>query len=102
MAWSMHVSLLTPFKQYTAADCPHYGDVYGPRCGGGTVPNSAPPQSIPPLWRAGLAPAPSPAQLRGPAEVSTIVGGTPTSAQLLLLQPLLTGTSVTVNPGGGR
>lgn len=33
MAWSMHVSTINPFRQYTATDCPHYGDEYGPRCG---------------------------------------------------------------------
>ncbi|WP_197696335.1 MlaD family protein [Nocardia terpenica] len=47
MLWTMDVSF-TPFQQYTAKDCPHYGDLYGPRCGGGSVPNSAPPQVYPP------------------------------------------------------
>ncbi|NUS44518.1 MAG: MCE family protein [Mycobacteriaceae bacterium] len=32
MAWSMHVAL-TPFQQYSAKDCPHYGLMFGPRCG---------------------------------------------------------------------
>ncbi|MGY2061181.1 mammalian cell entry protein, partial [Nocardia gipuzkoensis] len=47
MVWTMDVSF-TPFQQYTAKDCPHYGDLYGPRCGGPSVPNSAPPQQYPP------------------------------------------------------
>lgn len=34
MVWRMNVSF-TPFQQYTAADCPRYGELAGPRCGGG-------------------------------------------------------------------
>lgn len=34
MLWTMDVSV-TPFQQYTAKDCPHYGNLYGPWCGGG-------------------------------------------------------------------
>lgn len=65
MVWKMDVSF-TPFQQYTAEDCPHYGDMYGPRCGGPTVPTVAPPQEYPPqmlprrLDSAGPAPAPIP------------------------------------------
>ncbi|MFE1593015.1 MCE family protein [Nocardia sp. NPDC058705] len=46
MVWKMDVSF-TPFQQYTAADCPHYGDMTGPRCGGPSVPEVAPPQEYP-------------------------------------------------------
>ncbi|MFD4459471.1 MCE family protein [Nocardia sp. NPDC058480] len=46
MVWKMDVSF-TPFQQYTAADCPRYGDMSGPRCGGPTVPDVAPPQEYP-------------------------------------------------------
>ncbi|MGW3542274.1 MlaD family protein [Nocardia niigatensis] len=46
MVWKMDVTF-TPFKQYTAADCPHYGDLSGPRCGGSTVPETAPAQEFP-------------------------------------------------------
>ncbi|MFC4372846.1 MlaD family protein [Nocardia halotolerans] len=46
MTWRMDVSF-TPFQQYTAADCPRYGQMTGPRCGGPTVPEAAPPQEYP-------------------------------------------------------
>ncbi len=66
MVWSMDVSF-TPFKQYTAQDCPHYGDMYGPRCGGPTVPQVAPEQQYPaqltPRWLDAAGPAPLPATL---------------------------------------
>ncbi|MFC9966927.1 MCE family protein [Nocardia ignorata] len=47
MTWRMDVTF-TPFQQYTAADCPRYGEMTGPRCGGPTVPEVAPPQEYPP------------------------------------------------------
>ncbi|WP_019925055.1 MlaD family protein [Nocardia sp. BMG111209] len=47
MHWKMNVSF-TPFQQYTAKDCPHYGSMAGPRCGGPSVPDVAPPQDYPP------------------------------------------------------
>ncbi|MEV0063152.1 MCE family protein [Nocardia sp. NPDC050718] len=46
MRWVVDVSF-TPFTQYTAADCPRYGSLSGPRCGGATVPYTAPEQHIP-------------------------------------------------------
>ncbi|WP_327142317.1 MlaD family protein [Nocardia sp. NBC_01327] len=46
MVWKMDVTF-TPFQQYTAKDCPHYGDQAGPRCGGATVPEVAPAQQYP-------------------------------------------------------
>ncbi|MFD5177645.1 MlaD family protein [Nocardia sp. NPDC058379] len=46
MRWVVDVSF-TPFTQYTAADCPRYGSLAGPRCGGATVPYTAPEQHIP-------------------------------------------------------
>ncbi|MBF6169923.1 MlaD family protein [Nocardia blacklockiae] len=66
MVWAMDATF-TPFQQYTAADCPHYGELYGPRCGGPSVPEVAPPQDYPPQLRprwldaAGPPPAPAPA-----------------------------------------
>ncbi|WP_068270953.1 MlaD family protein [Aldersonia kunmingensis] len=70
MVWVMDVSF-TPFKQYTAADCPHYGDLYGPRCGGPTVPTVAPPQQYPPQMLpqrlAAAGPAPVIAPIAPPA-----------------------------------
>ncbi|MFC9432510.1 MCE family protein [Nocardia sp. NPDC057030] len=61
MVWKMDVSF-TPFQQYTAADCPHYGSLAGPRCGGSSVPETAPPQEFPaqlaPKWLASAGPAP--------------------------------------------
>ncbi|MFE3446664.1 MCE family protein [Nocardia sp. NPDC059180] len=78
MVWKMDVSF-TPFQQYTAEDCPSYGDMYGPRCGGPTVPQVAPPQEYPPqmlprrLDSAGPAPAinPLPGVAPGPAQPGT-------------------------------
>ncbi|MEV0763508.1 MCE family protein [Nocardia sp. NPDC050435] len=70
MVWKMDVSL-TPFQQYTAKDCPRYGDVAGPRCGGPTVPEVAPEQEYPRqmlpqrLESAGPAPATAPAAAPG-------------------------------------
>ncbi|MFE9578709.1 MlaD family protein [Nocardia sp. NPDC006044] len=61
MVWKMDVSF-TPFQQYTAADCPHYGSMAGPRCGGSSVPETAPPQEFPsqltPKWLESAGPAP--------------------------------------------
>lgn len=63
MRWQLDVSF-TPFEQYTAKDCPRYGQMYGPRCGGATVPQAAPPQQYPPNllpgWLAGAGPKPAP------------------------------------------
>ncbi|MFC9897074.1 MCE family protein [Nocardia sp. NPDC127579] len=64
MVWKMDLSF-TPFQQYTAADCPRYGELAGPRCGGPTVPEVAPEQQFPAqqlprhLESAGPAPAPT-------------------------------------------
>nr|WP_232542318.1 MCE family protein [Nocardia bovistercoris] len=61
MVWVMDVSF-TPFQQYTAKDCPHYGQMPGPRCGGSTVPEVAPEQEYPaqmmPRWLDAAGPAP--------------------------------------------
>lgn len=46
MVWTMDVSL-TPFQQYTAKDCPRYGDLTGPRCGTSSVAETAPAQEYP-------------------------------------------------------
>ncbi|MFI9401541.1 MCE family protein [Nocardia sp. NPDC052316] len=61
MVWKMDVSF-TPFQQYTAADCPRYGSMAGPRCGGSSVPEVAPSQEYPeqlaPQWLDAAGPAP--------------------------------------------
>lgn len=61
MTWRMDVTF-TPFQQYTAQDCPRYGELTGPRCGGPTVPEVAPPQEYPatmlPQWLDAAGPAP--------------------------------------------
>ncbi|MDO3647908.1 MlaD family protein [Nocardia mangyaensis] len=61
MTWRMNVTF-TPFQQYTAQDCPRYGEMTGPRCGGPTVPEVAPPQEYPasmvPQWLTSAGPAP--------------------------------------------
>ncbi|WP_067660675.1 MlaD family protein [Nocardia harenae] len=61
MVWKMDVSF-TPFQQYTAADCPRYGELAGPRCGGPTVPEVAPEQEYPaqmlPRWLDAAGPPP--------------------------------------------
>ncbi|MFD7844241.1 MCE family protein [Nocardia sp. NPDC059764] len=63
MVWRMDVTF-TPFQQYTAADCPRYGELAGPRCGGSTVPDTAPAQQFPPqqlpTWLNAAGPAPIP------------------------------------------
>ncbi|MGW4535146.1 MCE family protein [Nocardia sp. NPDC004340] len=63
MVWRMDVTF-TPFQQYTAADCPRYGELGGPRCGGSTVPDTAPAQQFPqqqlPTWLNAAGPAPTP------------------------------------------
>ncbi|MFI2560411.1 MlaD family protein, partial [Nocardia farcinica] len=62
MVWKMDVSF-TPFQQYTAEDCPRYGELAGPRCGGPTVPTEAPAQEYPPQlmprWLDAAGPAPT-------------------------------------------
>ncbi|RDI45269.1 MlaD family protein [Nocardia mexicana] len=153
MNWAITVTF-TPFKQYTAQDCPHYEYLYGPRCGGPSVPDSAVPQQFPPqllprraeaagppvpgpptplgltlpgipslpglpalpgppappgppsadgVPAAGPVPestAPAAAPLRGADAIAAMVGGRPTTAQLLLLAPVLADGSVTVTPSG--
>ncbi|MEV0247276.1 MCE family protein [Nocardia sp. NPDC050712] len=124
MVWSIDLSF-SPFRQYTAADCPRYAELPGPRCGGVTVPEVAPAQEIPkqlvPGWLPGTAmpqiglpvipllPAPSPVDpsvqpaaapiaLRGVDAIAAVVGGRPTMAHLLLLGPVLAGGALTPQP----
>ncbi|PKV98404.1 MCE family protein [Nocardia fluminea] len=67
MTWRMDVTF-TPFQQYTAKDCPHYGEMAGPRCGGPTVPEVAPPQEYPAQM------LPKRLESAGPAPVAPIPG----------------------------
>ncbi|MDO3649263.1 MCE family protein [Nocardia mangyaensis] len=157
MRWNVTVSF-TPFRQYTAADCPRYGPQAGPRCGGASVPEVAAPQQYPtqliPGWLSTAGPAPLPAppgvselslpalpgltlptipglslptvpglvipgltaptsseppvqdpparpiSLSGSDAVAAIVGGRPNTTQLLLLGPVLAGSTVTLTPPG--
>ncbi|MBC7300569.1 MAG: MCE family protein [Nocardia sp.] len=63
MQWDVTVSF-TPFRQYTAADCPRYGSQAGPRCDTGSIPDSPAPQAYPtqliPGWLSAAGPAPIP------------------------------------------
>lgn len=98
MAWSVDLSL-TPFRQYTAADCPRYSDMYGPRCGGPSVPSVAPQQDysvVKPIAQQNYPTGNDSAGLRGPAAVAAIVGGAPTASQLLLLGSAINGGSLHV------
>jgi len=120
--WSIDVSL-TPFRPYTRADCPRYGELAGPSCG--TAPTTADPGTLPPQWRShqsdtpapGSVPGPPaapvpgippgllpglppvlgavhPAGLRGAAAVAALVGHQPNATQLILLGAALTGGSI--------
>ncbi|MGV9408998.1 MCE family protein [Nocardia sp. NPDC003693] len=88
MVWKMDVSL-TPFQQYTAEDCPTYGDLRGPRCGGSTVPDTAPVQDYPQqmlpqhLSAAGPAPVVSLPGVPAVPGVPSTVPGVPAGTQLL-------------------
>lgn len=83
MVWKMDVSF-TPFQQYTAADCPRYGSMAGPRCGGASVPETAPPQEFPaqltPKWLASAGPAPVAPTLPAIAGIPMIPGLTAPAA----------------------
>ncbi|MEU4650972.1 MlaD family protein [Nocardia fluminea] len=63
MRWDVTVSF-TPFRQYTAADCPRYGSQAGPRCDGASVPDVLAPQNYPtqllPSWLSTAGPEPAP------------------------------------------
>ncbi|MFE3543745.1 MlaD family protein [Nocardia sp. NPDC059177] len=118
MRWVVDVSF-TPFVQYTAADCPHYGALAGPRCGSASVPDSAPPQQIPaqllPRRLAAAGPAPvlpsvpglpaipgltqpaaAPGARYGVDAIEALVGAPPNAAQLVLLQPVIADGAVEV------
>lgn len=125
MVWAINVTF-TPFKQYTAADCPRYGALAGPRCGGGSVPDVAAAQEFPaqllprgtgeaPVAAPGVPlipglpflqfplpgaaqPASAPITLSGPDAVRALTGGTPNAAQSMLLGPLLADGSLTFSP----
>ncbi|MCU1647695.1 MAG: mce5A [Nocardia sp.] len=90
--WSIDVSL-TPFQQYTRADCPHYGELAGPSCG--TAPTVAESSDLPAGLLPGLPADPvHPAALRGPAAVAGVLGRNPNATQLILLGAALTGGAV--------
>ncbi|MEV6066213.1 MCE family protein [Nocardia sp. NPDC052001] len=100
MSWVMDLSF-TPFQQYTARDCPRYGELAGPRCTAAAAPGSGSPLpsglTQPASSRTG--------GLQGAEAISALTGGNPTAAQLMLLGPILTGGSLTVTdstprPGG--
>ncbi|WP_181697316.1 MlaD family protein [Nocardia sp. GTS18] len=62
MQWDVTVSF-TPFRQYTAADCPRYGNQAGPRCATGAIPDSPAAQSFPPQLIPGHLPSAGPASI---------------------------------------
>ncbi|MGW5309913.1 MCE family protein [Nocardia thailandica] len=127
MQWNVDVSV-TPFRTYTAADCPRYGALTGPSCA--TAPAVGVTQDVPPSsapGRAGAAdpPAPSaipglpgipglpaipgvtapaartgttPGAYTGAAAIEALLGSRPTAAQLLLLGPVLADATVTTTP----
>ncbi|MGK8524353.1 MCE family protein [Nocardia asteroides] len=98
MVWKMDVSF-TPFQQYTAADCPRYGDQYGPRCFGASVPDTAPPQQFPPQlvpgWLDAAGPRPVPAAQ--PEQALPQIPGLPVIPGL----PAIPGLSLPGLPGLG-
>lgn len=116
--WSIDISL-TPFRPYTRADCPRYGELAGPSCG--TAPEDSDPGSPPAQWQSapaapgpqlpvlpgpipglpelpnllpGVRPAAAPAGLRGSAGVAALLGHQPNATQLVLLGAALSGGSV--------
>ncbi|WTL36436.1 MCE family protein [Nocardia sp. NBC_01503] len=128
MVWSINVTF-TPFKPYTAADCPHYGELTGPRCRAGSVPDTAAEQVFPgqllptgtggpavpvlpglpflpdPAASGGAQPAAAPITLSGADAVRALSGGDPGAARAILLGSVLTGGSLTLAPTateGGR
>nr|WP_067702608.1 MCE family protein [Nocardia jejuensis] len=73
MVWSIDVTF-TPFTQYTAADCPRYGDLTGPRCRAGTVPETAPAQEFPAQLQPGAVGPRDPVAAPGVPGLPTIPG----------------------------
>ncbi|MFB8005834.1 MlaD family protein [Nocardia sp. NPDC056000] len=100
MVWTMDVSL-TPFQQYVAKDCPHYGNLYGPRCGTPTVADSAPAQDYPsqllPQHLNSAGPAPQP---QTPGQIS-VPGLPPLQIPGLPQIPGLTAPASTTPSGDG-
>lgn len=70
MSWAIDVTF-TPFQQYTAKDCPRYGEVAGPRCTDGSVPNATPVQQFPPSL------VPRRLDSAGPAPIAPGIPGVP-------------------------
>ncbi|MFC8526807.1 MCE family protein [Nocardia sp. NPDC057227] len=105
MVWKMDVSF-TPFQQYTAADCPHYGELAGPRCGGPTVPEVAPEQEYPaamlPRWldAAGPPPIAAPAVVPGAPASQPLIPGLPAIPGLPSIPGLPTIPGLFGIPGG--
>ncbi|MFI6776375.1 MlaD family protein [Nocardia sp. NPDC050412] len=104
---------LTPNRQYTAADCPRYGELAGPNCANGpTTP--APAEGLPPgfdprrfqppasLLDSNIGPAGSTAEQE---QIAGILGGEPNAAANILFGPLARGATVSITPdpsGGTR
>lgn len=76
MVWKMDVTF-TPFQQYTAEDCPRYGDMSGPRCGSASVPQEPVPQEYPPQLAPGWLPEAGPPPLPTPASPLPAPGASP-------------------------
>ncbi|WP_040813067.1 MlaD family protein [Nocardia concava] len=97
MVWKMDVSF-TPFQQYTAKDCPHYGDLAGPRCGGSSVPETAPAQDFPQQM------IPKHLDAAGPAPISglTAIPGLPAIPGLTAPASATTPPGTAAEPAGLR
>ncbi|MCX4098221.1 MlaD family protein [Nocardia sp. alder85J] len=98
MVWKMDVSF-TPFQQYTAKDCPHYGAMAGPRCGGPTVPETAPPQDYPPQLVPGRVAAAGPPPV-APAVPSMPAAPSPFAIPGFPMLPSIPGLTAPVPPAG--
>ncbi|WP_067564830.1 MlaD family protein [Nocardia acidivorans] len=110
MNWTMEVSL-TPFQQYVAKDCPHYGNLYGPRCGTPSVADSAPAQEFPAqllpqrLSAAGPAPqAQAPSTITSPGPPTVPIPGLPSIPGITApaAQSTTPGADITVGPAALR
>lgn len=103
MRWNLDVSF-TPFQQYTAQDCPRYGEMAGPRCGGASVPQVAPvpqyPPNLLPGWLPSAGPKPQLPAVPAPAAVLPQIPGLPVLPGLPTL-PAIPGITAPLFPAPG-
>ncbi|ASF11465.1 Mce family protein [Nocardia brasiliensis NBRC 14402] len=101
MVWKMDVSF-TPFQQYTAADCPRYGTMSGPRCGGASIPEVAPPQEFPAQQQPGWLGAAGPKPVLPALPALPAIPGLPMIPGLTAPAAAKDGAPETADPGGLR